>query len=275
MKFILERKALSIIYLLTMWSVYSCGDDMPSSQSDKETYVITQLRVNPERIHFTPSDGVKDSVIVINITGRIQVNTQNPSPSDLNMELIRASDSQPVAFRTLTLTSSTDFEQALSIPSSTTDFNDYRLYLYVSTGDQLSSNSAQATIKVRGFTLGVPVVLTTSNPDTVRIPSSGSSPFALQAKVTHPDGQTLIDRVFVDIRDRQNTLLAGSPFRLYDDGNMGNSNSGDTVAADSIFTRVFNIGPSNNPDVYQLFYYALDTQGVSSDTIQTQMVIQR
>ena len=191
------------------------------------------------------------------------------------MELVRASDSQPVAFRNITVESSTNFEQTITIPSNTTDFNDYRLYLYITTGDQMTSNSAQATIKVRGFALGVPEILATNNPDTVRIPASGTTPFALLAKVTHPDGQALIDRVLVDIRDQNNNLLAGSPFRLFDDGNVGSSNSGDAVAADSIFTRAFNIGASNNPDVYQLFYYALDTQGASSDTVQTQMVIQR
>lgn len=275
MKFIPEHIALFISAILMTLFVIGCGDDTPSSQSISEEYVITQLTVTPSQVNFTPSDGVKDSVIVINVTGNIQVNSQNPTPSVLNMELVRASDSQPVALRNIEIDSSTPFEQSITIPSSTTDFNDYRLYVYVSTGDQLTSNSAQATIKVRGFTLGVPEILATSNPDTVRIPSSGTTPFALQAKVTHPDGQALVDRVFVDIRDQQNNLLAGSPFRLFDDGNTGNSNSGDAVAADSIFTRAFNIGSSNNPDVYQLFYYALDTQGASSDTVQTQMVIQR
>lgn len=275
MKFIPDRKALFISTLIVSLFAFSCGDDIPSVGSDFEDFVITQFNVTPSQINFTPSDGVKDSVIVISVTGNVLVNAQNPVPSALNMELIRASDAQPVAFRNITIDSSTPFEQTITIPSSTTDFNDYRLYVYVSTGEQLNSNSAQATIKVRGFTLGVPEILETSNPDTVRIPSSGTTPFALQAKVTHPDGQALIDRVFVDIRDQQNNLLAGSPFRLFDDGNVGNSNSGDAVTADSIFTRVFNIGSSNNPDVYQLFYYALDTQGASSDTVQTQMVIQR
>jgi len=275
MKFIPEHKALFITSLIISLFVYSCGEDTPSSQSISQEYSITQLNVTPAQINFTPSDGVKDTIIVINVTGNVRVNTLNPVPSMLNMEIIRATDSQPVAFRNITIDSSTPFEQTVTIPSSTTDFNDYRLYLYVSKGDQLSSNSALATITVRGFALRVPEILATSNPDTIRIPSSGTTPFALQAKVTHPDGQALIDRVFVDIRDQQNNLLAGSPFRLFDDGNNGNSNSGDAVAADSIFTRAFNIGSSNNPDVYQLFYYALDTQGASSDTIQTQMVIQR
>jgi hypothetical protein len=275
MKFIPEFKALFLVSTLVSFLLVSCGDDIPSSANQSQAYVITELIVTPTQIAFNPSDGVKDSVISINVSGRIFANLQNPQPSELNIELIRASDSQPVAFRNVTIDATTTFEQNITIPSNTTDFNDYRLYLYVSTGDQISSNSAQATVKVRGFALGVPEILATSNPDTVRIPTSGTTPFALQAKVTHPDGQALVDRVFVDIRDQQNNLLAGSPFRLFDDGNVGSSNSGDAVAADSIFTRVFNIGSSNNPDIYQLFYYALDTQGANSDTVQTQMVIQR
>ncbi len=274
MKFIPEYKALFFSILIFALFIYGCGEDNPSSSEVSEPFIISQLYVTPTQINFTPSDGVKDSVVVIAVNGNVVVNVQNPVASVLNMELIRASDSQPVAFRNLPIQTTTSFEQTITIPSNTTDFNDYRLYLYVTTADQLTSNSAQATIKVRGFALGVPEILATSNPDTVRIPSSGTTPFALQAKVTHPDGQALIDRVFVDIRDQQNNLLSGSPFRLFDDGNVGNSNSGDAIAADSIFTRAFNIGSSNNPDVYQLFYYALDTQGASSDTVQTQMVIQ-
>lgn len=182
MKFILERKALFITSLLLSLFVYSCGEDTPSSQSTSQEYTITQLSVTPSQINFTPSDGIKDSVIVLNVTGTVRVNTQNLTPSVLNLELVRASDSQPVAFRNITIDSSTHFEQTVTIPSSTTDFNDYRLYLYVSTGDQLSSNSAQATIKVRGFALGVPEILATNNPDTVRIPSSGSTPLHCKLK---------------------------------------------------------------------------------------------
>lgn len=275
MKFIPEHKALFIIFLIKTLFLYSCGEDSPSASALSESYIISQLSVNPTQITFTPTDGVKDSVIVINVSGSILSHTQNSESSTLNMELVRASDSQPVAFRNIAVESTATFEQTITIPSKTTDFNDYRLYLYVTTGDRITSNSAQATIKVRGFALGVPEILATNNPDTVRIPANGTTPFALQAKVTHPDGQALLDRVLVDIRDQNNNLLAGSPFRLFDDGNVGGSNSGDAVAADSIFTRAFNIGSSNNPDVYQLFYYALDTQGASSDTVQTQMVIQR
>jgi len=274
MKLFVRAKMLRLcLLMMAMASLFGCGEDYPSKPITTQPVVVNKISINPSSIQFSPTDGIKDSVITISITGSLSRQGADPETALLNIELIRASDNSRVSFISTPLNMSNSISNEITFPTKTTDFNDYRLSLFITSGTLLISNTALATIKIRGFVLGIPEILSTSTPDTVWIPSTGTTPFGLQAKVKHPDGQSLIDRVLVDIRDQQNNLLAGSPFRLYDDGGIGNSNSGDAIPADSIFTRVFNIGPSNNPDVYKLYYYAIDTQGASSDTVQAQMVI--
>jgi hypothetical protein len=274
MKLFVRAEMLRLCLLMTaLASLSGCGEDYPTEPTTTQPVVVKNISVNPSSFQFSPADGIKDSIITISITGSLSRQGIEPESALLNIELIRASDNSSVSFISTPLNTSGSFSKAITFPTKTTDFNDYRLSLFITSGTLLISNTALATIKIRGFVLGVPEILSTSTPDTVRIPTTGTTPFGLQAKVTHPDGQSLIDRVLVDIRDQQNNLLAGSPFRLYDDGGIGNSNSGDPIPADSIYTRVFNIGSSNNPDVYKLYYYAIDTQGASSDTVQAQMVI--
>jgi hypothetical protein len=203
MKFIPRRFFLAVLCILITLLLHSCGEDVPSSPVQNTTFVITQLNVTPNLIRFTPDNGVIDSVLTVSVSGSISQSLPNVEPTSLVMELIRASDSQTIDVRNSILSGSGAFEETITIPSKTTDFNDYRLFVYAITGDKLTSNSAQATIKIRGFAIGVPEILAVNNPDTVRIPSSGTTSFALLAKVIHPNGQSLIDRVLVDIRDQQ------------------------------------------------------------------------
>ena len=257
--------------------MFACGEDVPTLPSQNITHLIESVQVSPQNITFDQDLGVKDTTIVMSIAGTYKLAvTSNDSPVTFRYELTRNSDAASIRSGEFEMNESNfTFSVAFNLETNTTDFNDYLIYIFGTREDLVVSNTAQSTVKIRGFTAGFPEILAVSNPDTVSIPSSGTNPFALMAKVTHPNGQSLIDRVLVDIRDQNDNLLAGSPFTLFDDGGAGNSNSGDAIAADSIYTRAFNIGSSNNPDVYQLFYHAIDNLGASSDTIQSQMVIKR
>ena len=254
-----------------------CGEDVPTQPTENITHEIISVQVSPQNITFNQDLGVKDSTIVLSIAGTYKrMNVVDEFPVTFRYEMTRKSDSATIRSGEFELNESTaTFSTSFDLETNTTDFNDYLIYIYGTREDLVVSNTAQSTVKIRGFTAGLPEILAVNNPDTVLIPSSGNNPFALMAKATHPNGQSLIDRVLVDIRDQNDNLLAGSPFTLFDDGGAGNSNSGDAIAADSIYTRAFNIGSSNNPDVYQLFYHAIDNLGASSDTIQSQMVIKR
>lgn len=67
-------------------------------------------------------------------------------------------------------------------------------------------------------------------------------------------------------------MLGGEPFTMLDDGDE--QNSGDEEAGDGVFTRAFSIGPNNQPETYDIRAYALDRQGLSSDTISSTLTIQ-
>ena len=257
--------------------MFGCGEDVPTQPTQNITHLIESVQVSPQNITFNQDLGVKDSTITINIIGTYKlVTTTSVITATFRYEMTRNSDTATIRSGEFELNeSNATFSASFNLETNTTDFNDYLIYIYAIREDLVVSNTAQSTVKIRGFTAGLPEILAVNNPDTVSIPSSGTTPFALMAKATHPNGQSLIDRVLVDIRDQNDNLLAGSPFTLFDDGGTGNSNSGDAVAADSIYTRTFNIGSSNNPDVYQLFYHAIDNLGASSDTVQSQMVIKR
>lgn len=275
MKFTFKKILYRTASLLALTAfMISCGPDESTGPIQRFSFHIESLAVHPLQVQFNPSQGVTDTTITFDLTGTFSTVDQSRSDNaQFAYELIRTSDGASVAFGTIPITASqTTIQQSISISTNTTDFNDYRLYIFAIRNDLVVSNTAQSLIKVRGFAIGVPEILAVSNPDTVWIPSTGANPFALQAKATHPDGQPLIDRVLVHIRDQNNNLLSGSPFQLFDDGSQS---SGDMIPGDSIYTRVFSIGPGNNPDVYELSYFAIDNLGASSDTIRTTMVIQR
>lgn len=275
MKFTLKKIIYHTALFFSLVAIFiSCGPDEPTGPTQRLSFHIESLAVNPLQFQFTPSVGVTDTTITFDINGTFRTVDETKSDNaQFAYELIRISDGASVAFGLIPITSGqTNIQQTISISTNTTDFNDYRLYVFAIRNDLVVSNTAQSLIKVRGFAIGVPEIIAVNNPDTVWIPSTGANPFALQAKVTHPDGQPLIDRVLVHIRDQNNNFLSGSPFQLFDDGSQS---SGDMIPGDSIYTRVFSIGPGNNPDVYELSYFAIDNLGSSSDTVRTTMVIQR
>lgn len=250
-------------------------------------FTIERVTITPTQITFVPEDGAKDSTVSITVTANIAI--RNNATLDDFSETLPAIDKVFVyhlsikGSETIISTSAFSIDKqnrtiSATIPliTSTFDFNDYFINIYARNSEQIISNDVQATIKVRGFSLGAPILMFAENPDTVRIPSSGTQPFLLTAKVSHDLEMNLIDRVLVIISDQNNTVLNGSPFRLYDDGSSGNIGtgvSGDLVANDSLYSRRFEIGPNNNPDIYTLRYFAIDNFGNSSDTVQTKMII--
>lgn len=155
------------------------------------------------------------------------------------------------------------------IPTTTTSLERYDLFVLVADGGQVASNRVVGTVQVSGFATGNPVITTVLSPDTVRIPTAPSS-FLLRVSMSHPNGRSLIDLVQADIRNPDGSLLSGSPFRLFDDGNV--PNSGDQTANDGIYTRAFQITPSNQPATYTVTYTARDRFGNNAAPVVRQLV---
>ena len=106
-----------------------------------------------------------------------------------------------------------------------------------------------------------------NNPEEVEIPSGSNTTTVLfTAKVRDADGQSNIDKVLLNFRNEDGTLLGASPFEMFDDGA---SSSGDETAADSVFSTTFTINSSNTPNNRTALYWAIDKSGLSSDTLET------
>ncbi|HAH51360.1 MAG TPA: hypothetical protein DCL80_08850 [Balneola sp.] len=89
------------------------------------------------------------------------------------------------------------------------------------------------------------------------------------AKVIDQDGQNNIDRVFIEFVNEDGSVLIPDPNILYDDGiNTSNTERGDLVANDSVYTIQFFINSSNTPTNRIVNYFAIDKSGLRSDTLK-------
>lgn len=279
-------KRFTLLLAVLGVTALSCENNPATPITEPMHIVIRSAQISPSQIQFSPSDGVKDSTVTMELLATmepvnlgVQTTLSNLKTAPFVWELrsrsdggLQASGSATPDFSTNTLSAS------ISLALRTFDFEDYVLYLYATDEIRLLSNTVQSRIAVRGFPIGVPQILEVRSPGNVTIPTSGSITFTLTAKAIHPVDRQLVERVLVDIRDSRNILLGGAPFQLYDDGSLvsiGSGTSGDQVAADSVFTRAFQINSSNNPESYQLLFYALDPFGGSSDTISSSMTFIR
>ncbi len=155
-------------------------------------------------------------------------------------------------------------------------FGEFSLLLYAENKQGLLTNTFRALVTINGAEGSPPQLISVSNPDTVKIPASGTQIIVFQAKVADPDGQDNIDRVLFDLISANTGKLAGSPFQLYDDGDRndvgGGSGSGDITAGDSVYTRTLQVGAQNTADKVTVKYYAIDKSGLSSDTVSTSLI---
>ncbi len=273
--------------ILLFAATLSCEKLDPVSPNAELPFQITSLEINPFLIQFEPENGVRDTTIIFEITAGVKSLGNESIPVFLcrngtfNYIFTRKSDQHVISQGTLDLVTlepspfandQEHFFKQLQLQAKTFDFNDYKLQVFAQRELTPASNTASATLKLRGFAVDPPQIISVSNPDTLRIPDTGTQLFSISAKVVHPFDRSLINQVFLDILDESNTRLSGSPFEMFDDGNP---NSGDLAAGDSIYTRQFQINASNNPAVYSLLFFARDNLGASSDTVKSKMVFIR
>ena len=267
---------LALTFLLNL----AACNEIPTVEQSAEVFQIKSFSLTPNDVAFTPSDGVRDTTISVQLSVDVdQSSTFASYPNALLIyELRNRSDGEVALEGTVSLSNSTSsrIETNFDLDVRTFDFREYSVSTFIGTEDALLSNTAQSSLTVTGFPVGLPEIEFVENPDTVVIPAQGQQRlFQLKAKVSHPFDQSLINRVMVGIRDQNNNFLPGSPFRMYDDGSSfeipEGGLSGDVVPGDSVYTRQFQLGSTNNPDVYTLFYHAIDNFGFSSDTVQSQM----
>jgi hypothetical protein len=105
---------------------------------------------------------------------------------------------------------------------------------------------------------------TLSAPDTVDRPATGSGSFFMSIAAADPDGLADIRSVFL-----QNLSSLGRD-ALLDDGSAG---SGDRIAGDGIFSRIFQVPSTVPPGTYLFRLLAVDTFGDTSAPVPYALVV--
>lgn len=116
-----------------------------------------------------------------------------------------------------------------------------------------------------------PQILDIAYPDTAQIPANGQNAIGFFAQADDPQGITDIQGVFMDIYVKTTKELNGQ-LVLLDNGDLAN---GDQTARDGIFTAVVGLTPTTPARTLVLHFYALDRQGLSSDTTVTEFTLIR
>ncbi len=267
---ILQR--IRFIPLLFSLAFLSCDSEPGLPTQSPSDYRLSQLTIQPNPIVFLPEQSVKDTTVQVRFQVRVMDGVAvGPNPTVLVFD--PSNDVAVVETLMTPVTGSTDlYEHVMSISTTTISFRSFNVSVYMVDVDVPVSNSISGQVSITGFSTGRPILLFEQTPATVTIPSSGQQSFDLKAKVAHPNGLSVIERVEVAIRGQNGVALNGSPFQLFDDGNLGTN--GDVTPGDSLFTRRFVISSSNNPDTYTLKYVAIDRFGAASDTLTATMRFQ-
>lgn len=251
------------LYLGFLLLFYSCDSTISPKNLNSDTPFVGELIINPNAINFDPiTDGQKDTTLtlLVSVIGENFDSAQFPYYS-----IFIDNEDLPAYEGELTNINGNIYSQSIDIVTNTITFSNY-IVLVTTSATNPNSNYSQAIVKQKGVPINAPEILEVNNPSSIEIPSSGDKIAVFEAKVRDIDGQDNIDKVLINFRNQDGSMLSQNPFELFDDGS---SNSGDSVARDSVFTRTFKINSSNTPNNRTALYWAIDKSGLSSDTVET------
>ncbi len=247
----------------------ACDSTTSPRDLTQEAPSISELELSPKSVEFTKEEDGSSSDTTINI--KIQVQAENLSEDDILQYVFSLKNSEENLLEgQLETTDSSPYTHSanVEIETSTTSIEDYVVNVFFN-NESGAGNYAQTSFSIVGFSNDPPEILDTENPDEVQIPSNGITSIQFKAKVTDVDGQNNIQGVFMRLISQSTGEVPGSPFQLFDDG----QNSGDETAQDSVFTLSLEIDSNNNPDLYDLEYYAIDKGDLVSDTVKSTLRI--
>ncbi len=260
------RLSFLTVIILTLSFCSGCDSTLEPSDYDEEQPFVRNLEVNPSSINFDPqTDGQKDTTLLLDIT----VEGINFEIDSVPFYSIFINDDDSPSFQgnfPVNFSPISSYSTQIPIETNTIEFHTYTV-LVTPSNQGKSSNYAQAVINQTGVPINAPEIIEVNNPSEIEIPNDGSEvivPFT--AKVRDVDGQSNIQRVLLNFRNSDGSLLSADPFELFDNGN---SSSGDLIASDSVYTTTFAINNGNTPNQRTVLYWALDKSGLSSDTLET------
>lgn len=249
--------------------IFGCDEtSTPASILDDEP-AITRIHVQPQVVQFlAEEDGSKsDTTLTIGIF----ISTVNTPDEQPPVYIVSDKDSgEEIHSGIFDITDSRTGNFGVDVPIETTtdSFENFIINAYPSS-DGGNGNYAQTSFKIIGIPNNPPQILETDNPDEVQLPTSGNQDVTFTAKVTDEDEQDTIENVFMRLISETTGEVGGSPFTLFDDG----TNGGDGTASDSLYTLTLQISDQNQPDTYNLEYFAIDEGGLVSDTVTSTFII--
>jgi len=242
----------------------ACDQTAGPGEIFQDKSAIVNFEITPSDVSFTPADdGIRDTTVQVSFEA-MTINLEDNE--QLTLSVFNRLSDELVLQRTLTESATTNrYEATIPFETKTTFFSDYIVYLRIS-GDNSSSSYAQGKLKISGFSVVPPEIVSVNNPEFIRRPNQGNRAVSFQAKVFDDEGMDTIEAVYMRLISQQTgSELSGSPFQLYDDGDSG----GDPVANDSTFTLGLQINSSNQLQDYDLEYFAIDRGGLVSDTVKS------
>lgn len=254
------RSSLFLGFLLLF---YSCDNTLSPKDYDTNSPFVGELTVTPNTIVFDQVlDGQKDTTLVFSLS--VKGTNFGSSTSPIYSIFVDDNDS-PTYQGEFSNSNGNIFTKVISIKTNTIIFKKYKILATSSLSDP-NSNYSQSIVHQIGVSINAPEILEVNNPSSITIPSSGTNEAVFEAKVRDIDGQNNIDKVFLNFRNQDGSMLSVNPFEMRDDGA---NESGDVTANDSVYTRTFSINSSNTPSNRTALYWAIDKSGLSSDTLET------
>lgn len=142
----------------------------------------------------------------------------------------------------------------------------YSIQLIAENTAGLLSNQINSSLVVVLTNNQAPIVSGLYAPDSIAIPLEGSSVNVLSVNVLDSNGYCDIKKVFFNSHRPDSTITGGSPFVMYDDGNI--DVHGDTTAGDGRFSLKIQV-PSTQTTVgwFTFKYQAEDNSGLLSNQL--------
>ena len=260
-----HKALLSTLILAILGSIHC--DNLPDTPTQSYTYVdLSHFRVEPTDIRFSADlDGFKDTTLQYTFFAQLHNSElvehlgfiiRNPRTSEILLqERLEKPAIDPLPI---------EIQGNFNWETSTTSYEQLLMELYAL--DRYGYGvQHQAVLSIEGIASSPPEIIWVDNPNIVEIPTGSATlniPF--QAKVTDPDGQKTLDRVFIAFENEDGSILTPTPNILTDSGT-----GLDEVAGDSVYTITFSVNSSNTPQNRTVLYFAKDKAGLFSDTLKS------
>lgn len=156
------------------------------------------------------------------------------------------------------------FSGVVSFVIVRSDIGDFKVEVTATNKTDLASNSLATFVSVLRLNKP-PAVSDVVAPDSVSVGTS-TVLLRLTVRATDPDGQSDIQRVFLNSFKPDGSPATGNPFQMFDDGDV-NGLSGDVSKGDGIYSLIIQLPPNTTKGNYRFEFQAVDRSGAASNVI--------